>query len=132
MSAPLLAIDAPSLLYRAFFALPDSIKGADGKPVNALLGATNLILQEVAEHEPRAVVLCLGPDAADYRVELYAGYHAERAGGPRGLWRRSSPPRRDSSTPSGGPCSTTTRSRPTTCSGRSRGSRSTPAAGRCC
>jgi len=78
MSAPLLAIDAPSLLYRAFFALPDSIKGADGKPVNALLGATNLILQEVTAREPRAVVLCLGPDAADYRVELYGGYHAER------------------------------------------------------
>ena len=85
MSAPLLAIDAPSLLYRAFFALPDSIKGADGKPVNALLGATNLILQEVAAHEPRAVVLCLGPDAADYRVDLYAGYHAERPEVPEDL-----------------------------------------------
>ena len=85
MSAPLLAIDAPSLLYRAFFALPDSIKGADGKPVNALLGATNLILQEVAAHEPRAVVLCLGPDAATYRVELYPGYHAERPEVPEDL-----------------------------------------------
>ena len=27
---PLLAIDAPSLLFRAFYALPDSIKGPDG------------------------------------------------------------------------------------------------------
>jgi 5'-3' exonuclease len=78
MKAPLLAIDAPSLLYRAFYALPDSIKGADGRPVNALLGTTNLILQEVAEHEPRAVVLCLGPDAAAYRTELYPPSHAER------------------------------------------------------
>jgi DNA polymerase-1 len=78
MNAPLLAIDAPSLLYRAFYALPDSIKGADGRPVNALLGTTNLILQEVAKHQPRSVVLCLGPDAAEYRVDLYSGYHAER------------------------------------------------------
>ncbi len=78
MTAPLLAVDAPSLLYRAFYALPDSIKGADGKPVNALLGTTNLILQEVAEHDPRAVVLCFGPDAAEYRVELYPDYHAAR------------------------------------------------------
>ncbi len=78
MPQPLLAVDAPSLLYRAFFALPDSIKGADGKPVNALLGAANLIVREVDEHEPRAVVLCFGPDAASYRVELYDGYHAER------------------------------------------------------
>jgi DNA polymerase-1 len=66
------------MLFRAFYALPDSIKGADGKPVNALLGAANLILREVDEHDPRAVALCFGPDAADYRVELYSGYHAER------------------------------------------------------
>jgi 5'-3' exonuclease len=85
MPGPLLAVDLPSMLYRAFYALPDSIKGADGKPVNALLGAANLILQAVGEHEPRAVVLCMGPDAAHYRVELYAGYHAERPEMPDGL-----------------------------------------------
>jgi DNA polymerase-1 len=78
MSGPLLAVDAPSMLFRAFYALPKSIVGADGAPVNALLGTANLILREVEAHEPRAVVLCFGPDAADYRVELYAGYHAER------------------------------------------------------
>jgi DNA polymerase-1 len=78
VDAPLLVVDTPSLLYRAFFALPSKIKGSDGKPVNALLGSANLILREVAEHKPRAVALCFGPDAATYRVELYAGYHAER------------------------------------------------------
>jgi DNA polymerase-1 len=66
------------MLFRAFYALPDTIKGADGRPVNALLGTANLILREVEEHEPRAVVLCFGPDAADYRVELFDGYHAQR------------------------------------------------------
>jgi 5'-3' exonuclease len=78
VTAPLLAIDAPSMLFRAFYALPKSIKAPDGTSVNALLGATNLILREVERHEPRAVVLCFGPDAADYRVELFADYHAER------------------------------------------------------
>jgi len=66
------------MLFRAFYALPDTIKGADGQPVNALLGTANLILREIEEHSPRAVVLCFGPDAADYRVELFDGYHAER------------------------------------------------------
>jgi DNA polymerase-1 len=75
---PLLVVDAPSLLFRAFYALPDSIVGPDGKPVNALLGTANLILREVEAHEPRAVVLCFGPDAASYRTELYPTYHAER------------------------------------------------------
>jgi 5'-3' exonuclease len=75
---PLLAIDAPYVLYRSFFALPDSIKNADGHPVNALLGAVNVILRIVAEKRPRAVVVCFGADAAAYRVKLYPDYHAQR------------------------------------------------------
>jgi 5'-3' exonuclease len=75
---PLLIVDAPSLLYRAFYALPKSITDGKGRSVNALLGTTNLLLREVEQHDPRAVVLCFGPDAARYRVELYGPYHAER------------------------------------------------------
>src|ERR671915_521644 len=78
MDAPLLAVDAPSMLFRAFYALPESIKGGGDTPVNALLGTANLVLREVEAHEPRAVVLCFGPDAADYRVELFDDYHADR------------------------------------------------------
>jgi len=78
MSGPLLVIDAPSMLYRAFFALPKSIKGTGGRPVNALLGTANLVIREAAEYGPRAVVLCFGAEAAHYRVELYSGYHADR------------------------------------------------------
>ena len=78
MARPLLVVDGPSLLYRAFFALPTSIRGSDGEPVNALLGTANLVLREVEEHRPRAVTLCFGPDAAAYRLDLYAPYHAGR------------------------------------------------------
>lgn len=78
MAAPLLAVDAPSMLFRAYYALPSKIVGADGEPVNALLGTANLILREVEKHEPRAVVLCFGPDAAHYRTELYPAYHEKR------------------------------------------------------
>jgi DNA polymerase-1 len=78
MGAPLLVVDAPSMLFRAFYALPKTITGPDGQPINALLGTANLVLREVELHEPRAVVLCFGPDAAAYRTELYPLYHAER------------------------------------------------------
>lgn len=78
MPGPLLAVDAPSLLYRAFFALPSSITGTDGRPVNALLGTANLILQAVERYEPRAVALCFGAEAARYRTDLYPAYHADR------------------------------------------------------
>ena len=78
MPGPLLAVDAPSLLYRAYFALPSSIKGTDGTPVNALLGTANLILQAVERYEPRAVALCFGAEAARYRTDLFPPYHADR------------------------------------------------------
>lgn len=77
-SAPLLAVDTPFLLYRSFFALPDSIRGADGRSVNALLGAANALLRIAADRGPRAIVLCFGAEAAHYRVELYPAYHASR------------------------------------------------------
>jgi DNA polymerase-1 len=85
MPGPLLAVDAPSLLYRAWFALPDSIRDGEGRPVNALLGATNMVLAVVADHGPRVVVMCRGPESARYRVEAFPDYHAARPEMPAGL-----------------------------------------------
>lgn len=88
MPGPLLAIDGPFVMYRSFFALPDSIKGGDGHPVNALLGATNLILRIAADRDPRAIVVCWGAEAAAYRTELYPPYHAQRPPVPDDLARQ--------------------------------------------
>ena len=88
MPGPLLAVDAPSLLYRAFFALPKTITDDDGHPVNALLGMANLILFEVERHAPRAVVLCFGAEAADYRTDAFEAYHADRPPMPDELERQ--------------------------------------------
>jgi DNA polymerase-1 len=85
MPGPLLAVDAPSLLYRAFYALPKTITDDKGMPVNALLGVSNLVRQAVERYEPRAVVLCFGEEAAHYRVELYPTYHADRIDMPEEL-----------------------------------------------
>ena len=78
MPGPLLAIDGPFVMYRSFFALPDSITDGDGHPVNALLGAVNLILRIAADAGPRAIVVCWGAEAAVYRKQLYPDYHAAR------------------------------------------------------
>lgn len=92
MPGPLLLVDVPYLLYRAFFALPDSIKGAGDRPVNALLGSTNTILAVAEEEGARAVVCCFGAEQARYRVELYPPYHAHRPPMPDDLawqWERT-------------------------------------------
>ncbi len=85
MPGPLLLCDAPALLYRAFYALPDTIKGAGTVPLNALLGSINQVMWCVDRYDPRAVVLCFGEEAADYRVEAYPDYHAQRPPMPEGL-----------------------------------------------
>jgi DNA polymerase-1 len=93
MSRPLLVIDGPFMLYRSFFAMPDSILGIDERPIGALLGATNLILWIAAQTDPRAVVICWGAEAAAYRTELYPPYHADRAAPPDALgWQIDSAP----------------------------------------
>ena len=85
MPGPLIAVDCPSLMYRSFFALPKSIRGADGRPVNALLGTANALLAAWRERRPRALVCCWGAEAAAYRVKLYPGYHADRPPMPKEL-----------------------------------------------
>lgn len=92
MDAPLLIADVPWLLYRAFFSLPKSIKGNDGKPVNALLGTVNALLAASEAQPPRAVVACFGAEEARYRVEAYHPYHAHREPMPEELrdqWGRA-------------------------------------------
>jgi 5'-3' exonuclease len=78
MPPPLVAVDGPFVLYRSFFALPDSIRGAGEHSVNALLGAANVLLRVASDKRPRAIVVCFGAEAARYRVELYPRYHADR------------------------------------------------------
>src|SRR5215203_7080864 len=92
MPQPLLLADTPHLLYRGFFALPDSIKGAEGHPVNALVGSLNMTLWCVEKYKPRAVIMCFGQESADYRVEAFPAYHADRPPMPdllRAQWERA-------------------------------------------
>jgi 5'-3' exonuclease len=89
---PLLAVDGPSLMFRAFHALPDSIRDDEGHAVHALLGTANLLLFEIERFSPRATVLCFGEEAAHYRTEAYPAYHADRVDLPDDLqwqWGRS-------------------------------------------
>jgi 5'-3' exonuclease len=72
-------------MYRAYFSLPKSIVGAQGQPVNALLGTVNALLAAAQATKPRAVAACLGAEQAAYRVRMYPAYHAHRDPMPREL-----------------------------------------------
>jgi 5'-3' exonuclease len=75
----LLAIDGDSLAHRAYHALPKAIRGAGGRPANALVGFGNFLLRLWEAERPDAVVV--GWDTLDvptYRNEALPGYQAGR------------------------------------------------------
>src|SRR4051812_50082736 len=53
----LFLIDGNSLAYRAFFALPESIATADGRPTNAVYGFASMMAKILIEHRPAAVIV---------------------------------------------------------------------------
>jgi DNA polymerase-1 len=75
----LLAIDGDSLAHRAYHALPKTIRRAEGRPGNMLVGFSNMLLRLWENERPAAVLVgwdSLG--SPTYRHELYAGYQAGR------------------------------------------------------
>jgi 5'-3' exonuclease len=77
----LMLIDAANLYFRAFHALPDSIKAPDGTPVNAIRGYLDMTASLIDKRRPTRHVACL--DASwrpAFRVKLVPSYKAHRIG----------------------------------------------------
>ena len=67
-----LVVDSPSLFYRAFFALPKSIKGPDGNSVNAVRGYLDMVSRVLVDRRPEAVANVFDADwRPQWRVDLY-------------------------------------------------------------
>jgi DNA polymerase-1 len=76
---PLLIIDGDSLAHRAYHALPKTIRRAEGKPSNAIVGFTNFLLGLWDSEQPRAVLV--GWDTLEvptYRHEAFESYQGGR------------------------------------------------------
>ena len=72
-------LDTPTLYYRAFFALPDSITAPDGRPVNAVRGTLDFITHLVTKYRPDGLIACFDADwRPAFRVELLPSYKAHR------------------------------------------------------
>jgi DNA polymerase I len=75
----LLAVDGDSLAHRAYHALPRSIKGADGRPANAIVGFGNFLLGLFDAEQPAAVLVAWDTlEEATYRNEALETYQAGR------------------------------------------------------
>ncbi len=77
----LFLIDGPSLVYRAFYALPESIATSTGVPTNAIFGFASMLVKIVTEYGVQPTVV--GWDAGTSgRTELFAEYKAQRRSRP--------------------------------------------------
>jgi DNA polymerase I len=77
----LFLIDGPSLVYRAFFALPESIATSTGVPTNAIFGFASMLVKIVTDYGvcPTAVAWDAGTSG---RSELFSEYKASRRSRP--------------------------------------------------
>jgi 5'-3' exonuclease len=75
----LMLLDTASIYFRAYHAIPDSIKAPDGTSVNAVRGLLDVVARLVRERQPTRLVACLDADwRPQWRVDAIPSYKAHR------------------------------------------------------
>jgi 5'-3' exonuclease len=75
----LMLIDAANLYFRAFYAIPDTVRTPDGRPVNAVRGFLDMSAALIERRRPTRWVACLDLDwRPAFRVALIPSYKAHR------------------------------------------------------
>ncbi|MFC1559833.1 DNA polymerase I [Candidatus Margulisiibacteriota bacterium] len=77
----IILIDGNSLAYRAFYALPDTMKTSKGLVTNAIYGFTTMLLK-VIEEDPKMIVIAFDKAAPTFRHKEYKEYKATRQKAP--------------------------------------------------
>ena len=89
MSSTLHLIDASPYIFRAFFALPDSIRDRDGNSVHAAYGFASFLLKYVDDHAPTHLAVTFDRSLnSSFRNEIYPEYKAQRELPPADLERQ--------------------------------------------
>lgn len=79
MAERLMVVDAPSLYFRAFYGVPDSVRAPDGTPVNAVRGFLDFLARLIKDRAPTRLVAAM--DASwrpEFRVAALPSYKAHR------------------------------------------------------
>jgi DNA polymerase-1 len=78
-------IDGYSLLYRAFYALPQSISTSSGLPTNALYGFTSMLLKLLDTEEEVGLGVVWDGGMPEFRLKIFPEYKAQRSAMPEEL-----------------------------------------------
>ena len=79
---PLFLLDAMSLAFRAFFALPDDLTTSSGAVTNALHGFVAMLVNIVRDHRPGSLAVAFDLPGDTFRHELVVDYKGGRAATP--------------------------------------------------
>ncbi|MEQ8967488.1 MAG: DNA polymerase I [Azospirillaceae bacterium] len=71
-------VDGSGFIFRAFHALPMMTRKADGLPVNAVYGFTNMLLKLLADLKADHVAVIFDAARENFRNEIYPDYKANR------------------------------------------------------
>jgi 5'-3' exonuclease len=75
----LMLLDTASLYFRAFYGVPDTIRRADGTPVNAVRGLLDMIARLTTDYDATHLVACWDDDwRPQWRADLIPSYKAHR------------------------------------------------------
>ncbi|MFO7777819.1 MAG: DNA polymerase I [Nitriliruptoraceae bacterium] len=75
----LLLLDGHSLAYRAFHALPDTLRTATGQLTNAVYGFTSMLVKLLSDRQPDAVIVAFDRGRDVERTAVFPAYKANRA-----------------------------------------------------
>lgn len=76
-------VDGSSLVFRAFFAIPATFKGPDGKPNNAIRGFLDQLSRLITERHPSHLAIATDEDwRPQFRVDLIPSYKLHRTAEP--------------------------------------------------
>ncbi len=76
---PLLVVDGDSFAHRAYHALPKTMRRENGRPGNALIGFTDMLLRLVRSERPRTVLVAWDTlDTPTYRHTALEAYQSGR------------------------------------------------------
>src|SRR6266508_6447911 len=76
-------VDGSSLIFRAFYGVPTSMRSPDGRPVNGVRGFMDRLATLVVEHRPGRLAVASDEDwRPEWRVELIPSYKAHRVAEP--------------------------------------------------
>jgi len=78
-----LLVDGSSMIFRAFYGIPQTMRAPDGSLVNAVRGSMDNLARYLTERRPRHVAVTTDEDwRPDWRVELIPSYKEHRTGEP--------------------------------------------------